>query len=293
MSIPRAHAPSRRSAAVARGRAPGCATRFALSLAGALGLAAFVALAAAPAALAAPSLAVSDYTAIEGDSGTTSAAFAVTLFEPSAQPVTVDFSTADGTATAPGDYRPSNGRLTFLPGETSKTVVVAVSGDTTVELDETFAVNLSNPAGAAIADGQGLGAILNDDPPEVPAGPLIEFAGRPGLARTDRVRFRLRCSRTADGRCRGRASVSAGSAGRSGRLRASRAGAAASAGFSIAPGASATVTVRLSRAARERLERRGRVRVRISVRARDSAGRSAEVSRAVTLRARSAPRFTG
>lgn len=289
MSIRRARAPRARSAPVhASGARP--PARSALSLAAA-GAAALLALAAAPAALAAPSLAVGDYTAIEGDAGTTSATFAVTLSEASAQVVGVDFSTANGTATAPTDFEARSGRLTFLPGETSKTVVVAVRGDTAVELDETFAVNLSNPDGAAIADGQGLGAILNDDPPEVPAGPLIDLAGRPGLTRAGRVRLRLRCSGSAEGRCHGRASVSAGSARRSGRT--PRAGAAAVTGFSIAPGRSATVTVRLSRAARERLERRGNVRVRISVTARDAGGRSGELSRVATLRARSAPRFTG
>src|SRR5262249_43300625 len=69
----------------------------------------------------------------------------------------------DCTATAGSDYVATTGSLTFAPGETSKTVTVAVNGDTLGESDETFYVNLTNPANATCADGQGLGTIRNDD----------------------------------------------------------------------------------------------------------------------------------
>src|SRR5262249_38550289 len=92
--------------------------------------------------------------------------FAVSLDQPQTAPVTVDFATADGTATAPGDYVPNTGTVTFAPGETAKTVAVQVKGDTTVERDETLDVNLANATGnATIADGQGIGTIANDDLP--------------------------------------------------------------------------------------------------------------------------------
>jgi Calx-beta domain len=79
--------------------------------------------------------------------------------------VTVDFaSSADGTATvADSDYQAASGTLTFAPGDTSKQITVLVNGDATVEPNETFPVNLSNPANATIADGQGQGTIVNDD----------------------------------------------------------------------------------------------------------------------------------
>ncbi len=78
--------------------------------------------------------------------------------------MTVDFATADGTATQPGDYASNTGTVTFAPGETSKTVTVQVNGDTAVEPNETFFVNLSNATGnATIADNQGVGTIVNDD----------------------------------------------------------------------------------------------------------------------------------
>ena len=58
--------------------------------------------------------------------------------------MTVKYATADGTATAGSDYNAASGTLTFAAGETSKTVTVAVRGDTLVEGAETFRVVLSN-----------------------------------------------------------------------------------------------------------------------------------------------------
>jgi hypothetical protein len=113
-------------------------------------------------------LSINDVTVTEGNSGVTNAAFAVSLAQASANPVTVDFATADNTATTPSDYTAASGTLTFAPGETTKTITVLVNGDTLVEPDETFFVNLSNIVGATAADAQGQGTIVNDDlPPPV------------------------------------------------------------------------------------------------------------------------------
>ena len=76
--------------------------------------------------------------------------FTVTLSNPSSTNVTVVYSTANGTATAGSDYTTAGGTLTFAPGETSKTVTVVVSGDTTFEPNETFTVGLSAPSGATL-----------------------------------------------------------------------------------------------------------------------------------------------
>jgi hypothetical protein len=116
--------------------------------------------------LCAFSLAISDESILEGNTGATNAVFTVTLLTPSNQTVTVDFATADGTATiADNDYVAiPAGRLTFAPGETFKTITVQVNGDLTNETDETFVVNLSNAVNATIASGQGTGTIRNDDP---------------------------------------------------------------------------------------------------------------------------------
>src|SRR5207253_827917 len=79
----------------------------------------------APAALS-----INDVTVAEGNTGTTSASFTVTLAPASSQAVTVHYATADGTATQPADYTTTSGDLTFAPGETTKPVVVPVKGDT-------------------------------------------------------------------------------------------------------------------------------------------------------------------
>jgi hypothetical protein len=113
---------------------------------------------------AAPAISVSDVTVTEGNAGSTAAAFMVRLSAASGLPVTVQVGTADGTATEPADYTAiSPTTMTFNPGETSKTMTVQVQGDTLDEADETFAVNLSGPTNATIADGQGVGTIADDD----------------------------------------------------------------------------------------------------------------------------------
>jgi Ca2+-binding RTX toxin-like protein len=110
-----------------------------------------------------PSAAITDVSVIEGDSGTRDANFTVSISNPAPGPVSVDYATADGTATAGTDYESRNGLVTFQPGETSKQVTVPVIGDTLEEPDEGFSVTLSNPAGVTIVDGQGEGTILDDD----------------------------------------------------------------------------------------------------------------------------------
>lgn len=110
-------------------------------------------------------LSVNDTAVTEGNSGSAPATFTVSLSGPSKGTVNVDYATADGTATAPGDYTATSGTLTFAPGETSKQVSVPVVGDTVSEPDERFTLNLSNATGATIADGVGTGIILNDEPP--------------------------------------------------------------------------------------------------------------------------------
>jgi hypothetical protein len=115
--------------------------------------------------LTAPRITVGDVTVTEGNTGTASASFTVSLSAAYAQPVTVKYATADGTATAAaGDYQAAAGTLTFAPGETSKTIVVLVNGDRQAEDSESFAVRLTDAANAFIADGSGAGTIIDDEP---------------------------------------------------------------------------------------------------------------------------------
>lgn len=89
--------------------------------------------------------------------------FSVSLSAASPQTVTVPYSTANGSAFSGSDFVGQSGTLTFLPGETSKTVTVPVNGDLLVEGHEEFLVNLGSPSNATITDGQGVGTIFNDD----------------------------------------------------------------------------------------------------------------------------------
>lgn len=110
-----------------------------------------------------PALAVADATVTEGNSGSSNASFTVTLSAASGQTVTVAFATSNGTATAGSDYTATNGTLSFAAGETSKTIPVAVLGDTVNEPNETFTLTLSAATNATIADNSAVGTISNDD----------------------------------------------------------------------------------------------------------------------------------
>ncbi len=117
-----------------------------------------------------PAFSIDDVSVLEGDSGTVSALFTVTLSEAlTSTQATIDYATADDTATAGSDYTAASGTLTFFPGQTSASFSVTVFGDLDVEPTETFNVNLSNvgvvgpEAAPTIADSQGVGTIINDD----------------------------------------------------------------------------------------------------------------------------------
>jgi len=110
-----------------------------------------------------PDLRTSDVRLVEGDAGTTDAVFTVALSQASGRTVTVGYATADGTAKAGSDYTAATGTLTFNPGETAKTVSVAVTGDLAAEADEAFLLRLAKPVNARIADGEGVATVVNDD----------------------------------------------------------------------------------------------------------------------------------
>ncbi|WP_271783983.1 Calx-beta domain-containing protein [Aquimarina algiphila] len=113
------------------------------------------------------SISVNDPSIAEGNSGTTTLQFTVNLNAPApAGGATVDYATSNGSATAGSDYTAiSTTTLSFLAGESSKTVDITISGDQTVEIDETLTLTLSNPTGTdvIIGDATGTGTITNDD----------------------------------------------------------------------------------------------------------------------------------
>jgi len=111
-----------------------------------------------------PSISIADVSQLEGDAGFANMTFVVSLSNPSSQSITVDWLTVDGTAsTLTADYADDAGTLTFAPGELTKNAIVVIVGDTDVEANETFTVDLSNATNATIADASGTGTILDDD----------------------------------------------------------------------------------------------------------------------------------
>jgi ribosomal protein L24E len=110
-----------------------------------------------------PTLSIADASMAEGDSGAASMTFNVSLVPAASQTVSVRFVTGDGTAGSTSDYGAGGGTVSFAPGETAKTIAVAVKGDAAAEDDETFTVTLSSPAHALLGAAQAVGTIVNND----------------------------------------------------------------------------------------------------------------------------------
>ena len=108
-------------------------------------------------------LSIGDVSALEGNSGTTSFSFPVTLQSAATQEITLTFNTQVGSAVPTVDFVSGPGTVTIAVGQTSAQVVVQVNGDTSVEDDEQFFVNLTGATNASILRGQATGTILNDD----------------------------------------------------------------------------------------------------------------------------------
>jgi hypothetical protein len=128
-----------------------------------------------------PTAAVADTAVAEGNAGTASATFAVSLSTPTDAPVSVAYATSPGTATAGTDYVTASGVVTFPPGSVVRTVSVQVAGDLVDEPNETFTLALSAPSGLTIGDGQALATIHDDDaPPNFAAGDCAVVEGDAG-----------------------------------------------------------------------------------------------------------------
>jgi uncharacterized repeat protein (TIGR01451 family) len=116
-----------------------------------------------------PNLTISDPTVTEGNSGTVTATFTVQLStSANGTDVTFDIATQNNTALSGSDYVAKSLTNQIIPaGQLTYTFSVTVNGDTTVEPDETFFVNVSNVNGATVTKGQGVGTIQNDDLPSL------------------------------------------------------------------------------------------------------------------------------
>ncbi len=116
-----------------------------------------------------PTLSIDSPSVAEGDNGTATLTFKVTLSPASGNPVSVAYADATtGTATSATDYAAiTSGTLNFAAGQTEKTVDVTVNGDTADEPNETVVLRLSSPSNAALSGGSttldGTGTITDDD----------------------------------------------------------------------------------------------------------------------------------
>lgn len=100
---------------------------------------------------------------LEGDSGSASAVFTVTLAPAHSAPIVLSYATQDGSAAGGVDYTPAASTLAFDPGQTEKTLSISVTGDTDDEPDETFSVQLFTAAEIDLLVSQATGVIIDDD----------------------------------------------------------------------------------------------------------------------------------
>ena len=124
-----------------------------------------------------PSLSIDSPEVLEGDNGTAAQlVFTITLSEDAGETLTLDYTTADGSATAAdNDFVTASDQVTIPQGGRTATISITVNGDDDFEQNETFNLELSNPQGIALSESSisGSGLINNDDD----ADPKGYFAG--------------------------------------------------------------------------------------------------------------------
>lgn len=131
-------------------------------------------------------ISINDVSIAEGDAGTTAVNFTVTRSSNGAE-FSLNWASANGTATQPADYASASGSLNFVAGGSlTETVTVNVNGDTTPEPNETILLNLSAltviSGAASITDAQGVATITNDEPNAAPAGSIANQTAAAGAA---------------------------------------------------------------------------------------------------------------
>ena len=129
-----------------------------------------------------PRIVIGDTSIVEGNGGTKTVTVVISLTTGSKDPVSVNWATAAGSASAGADFTAASGSVTFAPWETVKTITVVVAGDAAFEPDETFTITLSGASGAPILDPSALVRIVNDDaaPPTVTVVATDASGAEPG-----------------------------------------------------------------------------------------------------------------
>ena len=145
-----------------------------------------------------PSLSIADASTSEGNSGTKTLTFTVQLSAAASGAVTYNIATSNGTATSGSDYVAQSLSGQSIPaGSTSKTFVVTINGDTTVEPNETFNVTVSSVSGATVSDGSAVGTITNDDTANQPSLSIADVSILEGALGTKKMTFTVRLSAAA------------------------------------------------------------------------------------------------
>jgi hypothetical protein len=113
---------------------------------------------------AVPTVSIADASADEGNFGSRTMSFVVSLSAAAQQTTSVRYQTLDGTATVAGsDYGRASGTITFRPGQRTANVPVSIRGDRVPEANETFQVVLSSATGATLGRASATGTIFDDD----------------------------------------------------------------------------------------------------------------------------------
>lgn len=130
---------------------------------------------------ASPWVSINNISVNEGDGGSTNATFTITLSKTSAQTISVQVTSYNGTARAPADFTNQSARLIFLPGEKTKTFSVPVNGDMLYEPAELFYAVLSSPSNVIINNGRGRAVIAdNEEIPRLSIGNVTITEGNAG-----------------------------------------------------------------------------------------------------------------
>src|SRR5204863_6851795 len=98
---------------------------------------------------------------VDEDAGTLD--IIVGLSTASGQAVTVDFATADDTATDGADYSGASGTVTFAPGDVSETITIPLLDDSLAEDDEALSIELANPVNTSITGTNPATIVIADD----------------------------------------------------------------------------------------------------------------------------------
>jgi hypothetical protein len=144
-----------------------------------------------------PEISVSDKTVVEGDSGSSVLIMPVKLSRPSSRTVRLNYKTSDVSAISGVDYEEKNGQLVFLPGVTNQVIIVNINGDTLVEENEVFRVEIYNPFNAVLIDKSAICLVLNDDGATIDFDDVSIVEGNGGIRFADlNVRLSIASSRS-------------------------------------------------------------------------------------------------